>query len=569
MKTRRIKITVEIGLLIGLIVAIGDLVIGIASYKKVAGMMLEQYQVSSCELVQTAARTLNPEDIKKFAAGYEDEEAYERILNELTIYYETESVEYAYTMTMENADTALFLVDADQEDPADPGEEYEMEPDMYSAFQGNVSVNDEPTTDEWGSVITAYAPVFDGDEVVAIVCIDLDYSDIQQHARSVAILLFVICLIVFVIMLIAVVLICLRLRNGFISVNNKVEDLSSGEHDLTRLIDETSGNELETISQNINRFIINMHELMVSIKNVTTSVNEAVGNMTSNVASSEENAVSAGELTGNLSDAMKDVAVSINDVNRLTDGVLDSARSILDAISKGDDLVNEIREHATDIKQSTEKKSNTVRATMDEKGRQLKSGIEESRRVSDIKELVTQILDIADQTNLLALNASIEAARAGEAGKGFAVVADEIRNLADSSKTTAENISRISTNVINSVDELIGASDSVLALINDTIMPDYAEFLDIADRYYEDSDKMKGLLDSYTREVRAIEESISGVSTDISGISGTITDCSDRLTDVADNINALAGAVTSIRSESEGVESSVNELEEKVSEYKL
>ena len=371
------------------------------------------------------------------------------------------------------------------------------------------------------------------------------------------------------IMLTAVVLICLRLRNGFISVNNKVEDLSSGKHDLTKLIDETSGNELETISQNINRFIINMHELMVSIKNVTTSVNEAVGNMTANVASSEENAVSAGELTGNLSDAMKNVTVSINDVNRLTDGVLDSARSILDAISKGDDLVNEIREHATDIKQSTEKKSNTVRATMDEKGRQLKAGIEESRQVSDIKELVTQILDIADQTNLLALNANIEAARAGEAGKGFAVVADEIRNLADSSKTTAENISRISTNVINSVDELIGASDSVLALINDTIMPDYAEFLDIADRYYEDSDRMKGLLDSYTREVRAIEESISGVSTDITGISGTITDCSDQLADVADNINALAGAVTSIRSESEGVESSVNELEEKVSEYRL
>ena len=569
MKTRKIKITVQIGLLIGLIVGIGDLLIGIASYKRVEDLMLKQYQKSSCELVQTAALMMDPEEVKAFSEDYDDEEAYEHILEKLSIYFNSESVKYAYSMTMEDEKTALFLVDADTDDPADPGEEYEMEPDMLRAFHGEVAVNDEPTIDEWGSVITAYAPVFCDDEVVAVIGIDLDYTEIQAHARSVAFVLIGICMAVFVVMLVVLIIICLRLRNGFISVNNKVEDLSSGQHDLTKLIDENSGNELETISENINRFIINIHELMVSIRNVTGSVNEAVSTMTSNVASSEENALSAGELTGRLSDAMRDVAVSINDVNRLTDGVLDSARSILSAISKGNDLVNEIRSHATDIKQTTVKKSNTVRATMDAKSVQLKNGIEESRQVSDIKELVTEILDIADQTNLLALNASIEAARAGEAGKGFAVVADEIRNLADSSKNTAENISRISSNVINSVDELINASDSVLSLINDTIMPDYAEFLDVADRYYEDSDKMKGLLDSYTRDVKAIEESISGVSSDISEISGTINDCSDQLTNVADNINALAGAVTTIRNESEEVESSVNVLEEKVSEYRL
>jgi len=163
---------------------------------------------------------------------------------------------------------------------------------------------------------------------------------------------------------------------------------------------------------------------------------------------------SAGEMAG----SSERVSENSESVAAAAHQALANAETVSGA---SEELAASIREITRQIEQATNLTAEANRAG--ESAEQTVTSLQNS--VGKIGEVAELISDIAAQTNLLALNATIEAARAGDAGKGFAVVAQEVKNLANQTAKSTEEITRQLGEIQNVTDSVVSTVQLMTASI--------------------------------------------------------------------------------------------------------
>ena len=144
----------------------------------------------------------------------------------------------------------------------------------------------------------------------------------------------------------------------------------------------------------------------------------------------------------------------------------------------------------------------------------------------EIGAIVEQIEGIAEQTNLLALNATIESARAGEAGKGFAVVAGEVKNLANQSARSTEDIRARITHLREEMDRIVGTIEDSAEAVD----KGRASIADLGARLEEISNRVDGVT-GRMREIAAILGEQTQAAREVSGGTQHVADLSRQNAD--------------------------------------
>lgn len=336
----------------------------------------------------------------------------------------------------------------------------------------------------------------------------------------------------------------LKTANG--EINDIISGIDKKQGDLTKRVSILSNDEIADLGIGINTFMEKLQTIMKVIIENSRRLEMVVDEVQDNVRTSNDSASDLSALTEELSATMTEVGNSVGVIN-------DNANAVRDEVEEIAEKSNEISNFSNEMKQQADSMEESARSNMEETGSKvneilsvLNQAIEDSKSVDQVNSLTDDILNISSQTNLLALNASIEAARAGEAGKGFAVVADEIRQLADSSRETANNIQEINSVVIQAVHNLSENANTLIVYLNEKILPEFENFVQSGAKYKQNATFVESTMKDFSEKTVDLKQAVNEIAASINTITTAIEEGARGVTGAAESTQVLVEDIENI-----------------------
>lgn len=371
--------------------------------------------------------------------------------------------------------------------------------------------------------------------------------------------------------------------------------LADGDLTLERL-EVRSGDEMGLMADAFNRMVNNLRSMLKGIGDAsaelmqsgqqlahmietsaeaTTQIAAAINQVAEGANQQASNSHTSAESAQQLRKAIEQIAAGAQHQAEQVQEINNLVHQMSAALAEVAAAAEEVAEDADEDLKTAQAGGDAVRTAVQGMERmrtrvdEVADRVHELGRLSQrIGEIVALISDIAEQTNLLALNAAIEAARAGEHGRGFAVVADEVRKLAESSSSSARQISELIETIQEGVQQAVAAVESGTqeAETGSQLAAQAGQALDqIVESVAKSSARARRIAEEAQRVTRHSEDIVRSV-TEVASIVQENTASTEEMSAASVQVTDALGEISSVAMETAAAAEEVAASAEQVNE---